>query len=202
VTVSFVGSEVEYVGEMNDDLGDIEIYLDGNQVSTMSGHTRGDPQAHQILYRSSPLNYGQHWLKLVKHSGRYLFVDGSVVHEVANQNDPRVQYAGAGWRFSGGLCLGDYGDDLEYTRTNGDSVTLYFSGSDATILGELGADFGSLSVRVDGISWPDVSEYAGERKARRSIRDLRGLALARHTVTLVKRSGTYIALDGIETHEQ
>ncbi len=200
VTFSFVGSEVEYIGELNADMGDVDVYVDGNPVSTVSGASGGEDQAHQILYRSSPLSYGQHWLTLVKRSGRYLFVDGFAVHQVANQNDPRVQYAGDGWVFSGGLGRGNYGDDLEYTRTDGDSVTLYFSGSEATILGELGPSYGSLSVSVDGMSAPDIAEYtSGERRVRQPILDLRGLAPMRHTVTLTKTSGTYVGLDGIET---
>ncbi len=200
VTFSFVGAEVEYLGELSSEVGDVDVYLDGNKVSTVSAFTRGDPQAQQILYRSSPLAYGQHWLTLVKRSGDYLFVDGFVVHNVNNQTDPRVQYAGDGWVLGTALGLGDLDDDLEYTRTNGDSATLYFSGSDATILGELDAAYGALSVRVDGLERADISEHTeGPRQVQQPILDLRGLAPTRHTVTLVKMDGTYFVVDGIET---
>ncbi len=200
VTFSFVGAEVEYLGELSSELGDVDVYLDGNKVSTVSAFARSEPRVQQILYRSSPLAYGQHWLTLVKVSGDSLLVDGFVVHNVNNQSDPRVQYAGDGWALGNGLGLGDRDDDLEYTRMNGDSVTLYFSGSDATILGELDPAYGSLAVQLDGVDREAVSEHtAGPRQMQQPILDLRGLAPTRHSVTLTKLDGTFVVVDGIET---
>jgi len=128
-----------------------------------------------------------------------MLVDGFRVDNAFNQSEPTLQYSGS-WSFSPNRGLGDYGDDVDYTTTNGDSVTVYFTGSDATVFGELNSDLGTIGVQVDGISQGTISAYtAGPREAQQPYFSATGLTPGRHTLTLTKESGQYMVIDAMAT---
>jgi len=60
VTISFIGSTIQYIGERNNDLGNMEVYVDGVDEGTVSAYTSGSRQAQQVLYQSPLLAFGQH----------------------------------------------------------------------------------------------------------------------------------------------
>lgn len=71
----FTGTGIEFLSEQDNSGGDIDIYLDGQWVQTVSAN--GTPHLGQFsVYQVSGLSDGPHTLKGVKKGGDYLIVDG------------------------------------------------------------------------------------------------------------------------------
>ncbi|SDI22033.1 Right handed beta helix region [Actinokineospora alba] len=113
-----------------------------------------------------------------------------------NNDDSRISYQGT-WGVSGGRTFGDLRDDLRYTQTNGDSSTITFTGTGIDVLSERYSDLGDIDVFVDGVFDRTVSAYRGtDRLAQQVIYSKTGLTQGSHTVRLVKKSGSYLVIDG------
>lgn len=125
-----------------------------------------------------------------------LDVSGSPGHLApANDTDPRAVYSGS-WGYSSGRPYGDLGDDVHYTTTNGDSVSITFTGAGIDVLSEVNGDEGGIDVYIDGLLTKSVSASGPTRLARQPVVSVTGLPVAQHTVKLVKTSGQYMLLDG------
>jgi hypothetical protein len=112
-----------------------------------------------------------------------------------NDNDWRATYTGS-WNTSGGRGLGDLGDDVHYTSTDGDSVSYTFTGTGIQLLSETDSDEGNADVYLDGKKVETVSANSAQRLAQQAIVSLTGLPKGQHTLKVVKTSGTYLLVDG------
>ncbi|GAA2709955.1 X2-like carbohydrate binding domain-containing protein [Actinoplanes palleronii] len=74
---TFQGTGVSYVTELDTSQGDVDIYLDGQFVKTVSAaREQGQPRlAQQTVFTVNDLPNGSHVLMGVKKSGSYLLVD-------------------------------------------------------------------------------------------------------------------------------
>ena len=119
-----------------------------------------------------------------------------------NQNASGTAYSGSGWFVSSGRSYGDFGDDVEATGTNGDSVSYTFTGTGLEVLAETYSDEGTFSVSVDGkadTSQPWTENSSGStRFAQQVVYAVQGLSQGSHIVTLTKTGGTYLTIDGFE----
>jgi hypothetical protein len=74
---TFVGTGIDYVTETHESQGDVEIFLDGTLVETVS--TWRDPAdgrgVQQVVYSVRDLPSGQHTLRAVKKSGQFMLLD-------------------------------------------------------------------------------------------------------------------------------
>ncbi|WP_030491201.1 X2-like carbohydrate binding domain-containing protein [Micromonospora chokoriensis] len=74
---SFIGTGVDYVTELHESQGDVDIYIDGEFKKTVSTHL--DPaagrKAQQVVYSISDLPNGTHTIRGVKRSGSYMLLD-------------------------------------------------------------------------------------------------------------------------------
>jgi hypothetical protein len=113
-----------------------------------------------------------------------------------NDNDWRAVYTGA-WQTSNGRHLGDLGDDVHYTQTNGDAFSYTFTGTGIQVLSETDASEGNADVYVDGKKTQTVSAGGTVRLAQQAIVSVTGLAKGKHTVRVVKTSGDYLLVDGV-----
>jgi len=113
-----------------------------------------------------------------------------------NDNDWRAVYTGS-WNVSGGRGLGDLGDDVHYTSTDGDSFSYTFTGTGIQILSETNNDEGSADVYVDGTKVQTVSANSAQRLAQQVLASVTGLAKGQHIIRIVKTGGTYLLIDGI-----
>jgi hypothetical protein len=113
-----------------------------------------------------------------------------------NDTDWRVIYTGA-WSQSTTRQLGDLGDDVHYTPTNGDSVSYTFTGTGLQLLSESSPDEGDADVYVDGKKVSTVSGYAPQRLAQQALVSVTGLTKGVHTVRVVKTGGDYLLVDGV-----
>jgi hypothetical protein len=79
VTYAFTGTGLEVLGETSGDEGPFEVYVDGKQdtsknfTENASGGTR---LAQQVVYEAGHLPAGPHTVRIVKHGGTYLTIDG------------------------------------------------------------------------------------------------------------------------------
>ncbi|WP_328460225.1 hypothetical protein [Streptomyces sp. NBC_00448] len=112
-----------------------------------------------------------------------------------NDSDWRAVYTGS-WAYSSGRHLGDLGDDVHYTQTDGDAVSYGFSGTGIQMLSESSADEGSADVYIDGKKVSTVSGNGSERLAQQAMVSVTGLAKGTHTLRVVKTGGTYLLVDG------
>jgi hypothetical protein len=113
-----------------------------------------------------------------------------------NDNDWRATYTGA-WNVSNGRHLGDLGDDVHYTQTNGDAFSYTFTGTGIQVLSETDASEGNADVYVDGKKVQTVSGNGPTRLAQQAMVSITGLTKAKHTVRVVKTSGDYLLIDGM-----
>ncbi|WP_431279208.1 X2-like carbohydrate binding domain-containing protein [Leifsonia poae] len=74
---TFTGTGIDYVTELDESQGDVDVYLDGQFQKTVStGRDAGQPrQAQQAVWSVSDLPNGSHTLRVVKKSGSYMLVD-------------------------------------------------------------------------------------------------------------------------------
>jgi hypothetical protein len=78
VQYTFTGSAISWIGEMNPDMGNVGVYLDGVFQATVNcfSTTR---VAQQRLFTATNLSAGSHSLKLVKNGGTYMILDAFAV---------------------------------------------------------------------------------------------------------------------------
>jgi hypothetical protein len=113
-----------------------------------------------------------------------------------NDNDWRATYTGS-WSSQSGRGLGDLGDDVHYTSTNGDAFSYTFTGTGIQVLSETNSDEGNADVYIDGRKVQTVSSYSATRLAQQAIVSVTGLAKGPHTLRVVKTSGSYLLIDGV-----
>ncbi|HEY0805770.1 MAG TPA: hypothetical protein VGD84_11920, partial [Pseudonocardiaceae bacterium] len=113
-----------------------------------------------------------------------------------NDTDWRTVYTGA-WNTSTGRRLGDLGDDVHYTSTNGDSFSYTFTGTGIQVLTETNSDEGTADVYVDGTKTQTVSGFASQRWAQQVLASVTGLPKGRHTIRVVKTGGSFMLIDGV-----
>ncbi|WP_449407972.1 X2-like carbohydrate binding domain-containing protein [Microbacterium maritypicum] len=78
---TFQGTGIQYVTELHESQGDVEIYLDGQLVDTVSTYRApGDGRlSQQVVYSVSDLPSGSHTFRAVKKSGSFMLLDKLVV---------------------------------------------------------------------------------------------------------------------------
>ncbi|MEY9844137.1 hypothetical protein ABH940_001204 [Streptacidiphilus sp. BW17] len=190
---TFAGTGVQILGEKSPDQGNVEVYLDGvsqGQVDTSATAK----QAQQVVYSVQGLTPGSHTVQLVKRSGTYTTLDGFEITRTVDDTDAALQYTGS-WTASTNRGDGDYGDDVHYAETDGDSVTVSFYGTGISYVTETNTDEGTVDVSLDGASQGSVSANASSRHAQQTLYTASGLGLGYHTLTLTKAGGTYLVVD-------
>ena len=73
--ITFTGTGITYLTEKNDDMGDVRVYLDGEDQGTVSCYKTGGRLSREPVYSVSGLENTQHTLRLEKVSGQYMIVD-------------------------------------------------------------------------------------------------------------------------------
>jgi hypothetical protein len=190
---TFTGTAVGVIGEKYSDQGTVEIFVDGVSKGTVNT-TSATRQSQQTIYAISGLAPAAHTIQVVKRSGTFATIDGFDVTRTLNDNDPAVTYRG-GWAALGSRGLGDYGDDVHYSTTNGDSASVTFYGTGITVLTEAYSDEGVIGVALDGTSQGTVNANTATRHAQVPIYTVSGLTLGVHTLTLTKQTGQYLLVD-------
>lgn len=108
-----------------------------------------------------------------------------------------ISYTGS-WAHSGFRGLGDFDDGVHYTKTNGDSASLTFTGTGVQVIGETNSDQGNDEIYLDGVDKGAVNTATAGRQAQQVVYGVSGLTPGSHTVKIVKAGGTYTTLDAFE----
>jgi hypothetical protein len=114
-----------------------------------------------------------------------------------DDDDLGIQYTGD-WYVSLLRGLGDLDDGVHATGANGASASYTFTGTGVSVLSETNSDEGNAEVYVDGVDEGPVSAYSATREAQQPIYRVSGLAAGSHTIEIVKDSGSYLLLDGLD----
>jgi hypothetical protein len=96
-----------------------------------------------------------------------------------------------GFRFRG-----DLRDDVHWTKTAGDSVSLTFSGTAVTVTGPKAPDQGTVEVYLDDKPAGTVDVHADARLTQQELFAKTGLKKGQHTLRLVLASGDVLRVDG------
>jgi hypothetical protein len=116
---------------------------------------------------------------------------------ILDDDDQALTYTGA-WSAQGFRGLGDYDDNVHYSLTNGDAVSLTFTGTAVTLVGEKSSDQGQIAWSIDGqpLVLADTSVPSGApRQAQQVLFTSATLAVGSHVVKVTKSSGTYVTID-------
>lgn len=193
-SLTFTGTAVSVVGEKNTDQGQVEVFLDGASQGLFdtSSATR---QAQAVIYSTSGLTVGNHTIQFVKRSGTWATLDYFEVTGAYNDTTASISYNGTSWHYYANRGLGDYQNDVHAATTNGDSVTVTFTGTGISLITETNSDEGTIAVSLDGNSQGTVNANAPSRNVQQTLYTVSGLSVGRHTLTLTKTGGTYLVID-------
>jgi hypothetical protein len=194
VTFSFTGTGIRVLGELSSDQGTLAVTLNGEPVDPIDTATTGPKQYQQTIYQTPDLPYGNHTVKLTKQSGTYATIDGYLLDRTINNTDPTLTYTGS-WHTLGNRGFGDYGDDVHFSTTNGDSVTATWTGTGVDVITEKNSDQGDVDIYVDGQYRTTADTTNPTRQAQQRIYRIDGLTLGPHTIRLVKKNGRYLVID-------
>jgi len=113
-----------------------------------------------------------------------------------NDDDPGATYPG--WIRRCNLGSGDFNNDLTISETCGDVWSSSFSGRSVSVIAPKEAGAGSIEVRLDGNvrATADLST-TGPRQAQQPVCEVAGLALGRHSISIVNRGPGRVAVDAI-----
>ena len=113
-----------------------------------------------------------------------------------NDDQPPIQYTGS-WNQSNNRGAGDHCDDVTYTSTNGDSVSIPFTGTGVSVLSPMGSSV-SADVYLDGTLVTTVNWEATTYQPQQTLYSASELAAGDHEVRIVKRSGQYLQIDAVD----
>ncbi len=159
----------------------------GQRYAITLEHTENGGEAAVKLFWSSP-NTAQ---QIVPASQLY---PGTVL----NDSSPAISYS-SGWSVSSARGLGDYADDVHYATANGSSFSHTFTGTGIDVLSERYSDQGLVDIYLDNVLQATVDTTNPVRLTQQVIYSRRGLPAGSHTLRAVKRSGTYMLVDRIDT---
>ena len=198
---SFYGDFVKVIMPTASDQGNVEVFLDDVSQGVFDTHS-ADRQVQQGVFQKSGLGLGPHAIKIVKRSGDYMLFDalefkhGDSISQL-NDSNPLLIYSGS-WN-NGTRTNGYYKDDIHFTRTNGDSVSYSFVGTDVQFIGPKASDQGEIEFYIDGVSQGRVNTYSAQGSVQQVIFSRTGLDPGTHSIKAVKRSGTFMVFDSMVT---
>lgn len=97
---TFTGSGITVLSELNNDEGNVAVYVDGALNQTVSAATSGQRMAQAALVTITGLTPGSHTIKLVKQSGTYMLLDGFVVIPTAIAPVHDIAFSGITFQYN------------------------------------------------------------------------------------------------------
>ncbi len=148
------------------------VTVDGSSVGAVTSYTFSNVQANHTISAA--------------------FAASSSV--AINDTDAGITYSGT-WSYNGARGLGDYQDDIHYTKTVGNSFSCTFTGSGIKYVTETYSDEGNVDIYLDGAFQATVSCVSSTRLVQQPVYSVSGLAFGTHTLQAVMKDGTYMLLD-------
>ncbi len=111
-----------------------------------------------------------------------------------NDDTRDITYNGS-WRVSSDRGLGDFGDDVHFTKSDGNFVSFSFQGSGISLFTETNNDEGRIDILLDGAFQRTVDATSATRRAQQAVFTVCGLSPGFHNIRAIKRSGEYMLVD-------
>lgn len=205
VEYTFNGTGIEVITENYTDMGEVNIYIDGELEATVNCHyaTRLYQQA---IYSNKNLVDGEHTIKIEKVGGEWCLIDGFKVYtdveaEVVlpdlskvNNTSTRINYS-PNWTYHNGRNSETYLQDVNATKVNGAYAEITFVGTGIAYVTEMYNNQGEVDIILDGQLVQTVNTYNETRIYNHKVYEVNGLTPGEHTLKIVKKSGEYILLD-------
>src|SRR6266511_98934 len=191
-TLTFIGTEVRWMGLRGPQSGIARVYLDGAFQSTVDTYAPTDIQA--MVFTATGLAADRHTLRIdvtgqknAASTGASIYVDALDVRGRVEDADPSIANS-AGWG-SGAISRnwsgssGNYGTGTAvYTRSA--QATISFTGTAVSWIGLLAPWTGMARVLVDGAFVANVDTYAPTEQVQAVLYTATGLADGPHTFTV------------------
>jgi hypothetical protein len=100
VSYSFNGSGIIVLSELNNDEGNINVYIDGSLYETVNAYTSGERTAQDAIVTITGLTPGNHTIELVKESGTYMLLNAFVVIPTAIQPVQDITFSGITFQYN------------------------------------------------------------------------------------------------------
>ena len=172
----------------------IRYTTDGSTPSEINGTLYSGPVSISATTTLQAIAYESGMIDSTVTSGTYTI--GSASSVTINDTDSGIVYTGT-WTHSAGRGLGDYQDDVHYTKTNGDSMSYTFTGTGIAYITEKNTDEGNVDVYMDGVLQQTVDCTNATRLVQQTVYTASGLASGTHTLKLAKASGTFMLVDAL-----
>jgi hypothetical protein len=187
--VEFGGSD--WIGMWTPTINNIDIHDNYSDNSTYNNN------GTSITFNQATIATGGAWpsaAQQIMQAAGPTSRQGPATAGVTDDDSLAIAYTGS-WSHSGFRGDGDYQDGVHYTSTNGDQATLTFQGTQASFATETNSDEGTFEVLVDGVNQGTFNANASARHAQQTLFTSQVLASGKHTITVVKESGTYLLVD-------
>jgi hypothetical protein len=100
VSYSFNGRGVIALSELNNDEGNVNVYVDGSFYKTVDAYTSGERIAQDALVTVTGLTPGNHTIELVKESGTWMLLNAFVVIPTAIQPVSNITFSGVTFQYN------------------------------------------------------------------------------------------------------
>jgi len=192
--------------EKNVDRGEVDVYVDGALVDTVSGYS-ATKAANQVLWQKTDFTAGYHTVKLVNKAAPqpWLVLERFEVKYIGasdyvSYDDTSFGYEGA-WgpyrdaAYMGGYAHGSNVQGASYTFHVADAKTIKLYGNKAP-------DRAKANIYVDGVLHATVDTYSAAKTAVEVICQIENLAEGDHTIKIentgeTSGTGTWLVIDDI-----
>ncbi len=209
-TFSFTGTQIGYVYAKQNNLGLVQIAIDGKPVDSIDEYS--DIEIDQQIATYSGLTNGQHTVVVTalgtanKMSlGAYIVLDGFIAGPasspigVYDDPDPTVSYTGAWGKSSGG---NRYSGTQSFSNHPGDTATFSFTGTQVSYLYAKQPNLGIAQISIDGVLMENIDEYSPVEIGQQ-LATFAGLTRGIHSLVITvtgsansRSNGQYLVVDG------
>jgi len=180
-----------------------QIVSQNISANTMTGwinsaSTRGVPLSIDLMmYEDGTVSATD--LTMLQQVKQNIYGSGNGGLTMVNDNGSGISYTGS-FSVSSNRGVGDYDNDVHYTRTNGDSIAYTFTGTGIDFISEKYSDEGQIDIYIDGSLVQTVDASSSTRLIQQTLFSQSWSTPGSHTIKLVKKSGTYMLLDAFQVH--
>lgn len=203
----FQGTGIDVFSERNNDMGDIQISIDGEVVDVVSCYA-DERLKQQVVYSIRDLNQGEHTLKIEKKSGEWCLIDAVRVFETpVMTTDGLVNDDARNYTYYGEIAVFDQRGDLDFnndiigSKDSNAAVEFTFNGTGVTYITEKYKDQGDVEIFIDGQYVDTVSCWSGNRLYQQEIYEINGLPYGEHTMKLMKKTGEWLLIDAMKVYQ-
>lgn len=191
-SLTFTGTEIEWIGAKGPTQGIASVYIDGELVASPSMYAGTVAKQQSIFKKQVP--FGTHTIVVQwtgkgdpnsRKSGTEINIDKLVVREnaaVIENNDKKVTYSG-NWNHS--TQAGNSGNNFSYSSQAGAYAQLTFKGTGIQVLGKTHTARGLADVYIDGKLVKTIDQYTPQQQFKAVIFEADNLPEGTHTIKIV-----------------